>query len=220
VLPRGSAGCTLPFSPQYTLPPRLKGRPSVSAFFFDTRHGPSSVRWVCCFVPTASMAASSRVLVVLGLVLASMASLAAARPGELPPLISLINVRATTIAIDDSISLTVNASVVENGDFVTVSWSGVPDPSDGDWVGVYSPSTTDMTNHYPIKFQVCSTLLLCVVTAGAFHRVGGLDGALLVLGLLLEVIVTWRVSLVLLFSLPTTQLATEPPEAVRSSSRC
>ena len=61
---------------------------------------------------------------------------AVARPGELPMLLPLINVRATTIDIDAGISLSVTPDKVTNGDFVTVTWSGVTSPSAGDWIGM------------------------------------------------------------------------------------
>ena len=82
--------------------------------------------------------------------------LATARPGELPTLLALINVRATTMELDDGIVLSVTPDQVSNGDYVTVTWSGVTNPINGDWVGVYSPSTTNIMEHYPIKFKVCS----------------------------------------------------------------
>lgn len=68
--------------------------------------------------------------------------------------VHFINVEATTLGFEPAIQMQVSAKTVTNGEFVTVSWSGVSAPSDGDWVGVYSPSTTDMLTHVPIKFQV------------------------------------------------------------------
>ena len=90
---------------------------------------------------------------VVAAVLVCHLAVVAARPGEMPTLISLINVPATTMELDSAITLTPSATTVTNGEFITVSWSGVSDPSNGDWIGVYSPSTTNVMEHYPIKFQ-------------------------------------------------------------------
>ena len=54
-----------------------------------------------------------------------------------------------------------NTSILEHtGEWVNVSWSGVPTPGDEDWVGVYSPpvngNTVDPAAHAPVKYQVCT----------------------------------------------------------------
>ena len=59
-----------------------------------------------------------------------------------------------------------NTSVLEHtGEWVNVSWSGVPTPGDEDWVGVYSPpvngNTVDPAAHAPVKYQVCTLKALC-----------------------------------------------------------
>lgn len=106
------------------------------------------------------MACSNRkpcvAIIMMAAMLACFAGVANARPGEMPTLLPLINVPATTIQLEDGITVTVTPDRVKNGDFVTVSWSGVTSPSDGDWIGVYSPSTTNMLKHFPIKFQFCN----------------------------------------------------------------
>ena len=98
---------------------------------------------------------------VVAAVLVCHLAVVAARPGEMPTLISLINVPATTMELDSAITLTPSATTVTNGEFITVSWSGVSDPSNGDWIGVYSPSTTNVMEHYPIKFQVPCMAAAC-----------------------------------------------------------
>ena len=56
------------------------------------------------------------------------------------------------------IILTVNVTLLnQSGDWLTVSWEGVPHPSDSDWIGVYSPPSNggiDPKKHAPIKYQV------------------------------------------------------------------
>ena len=47
-----------------------------------------------------------------------------------------------------------------DGGWVKVTWGYVDDPSDNDWVGVYSPPTDDgyrinPSEHAPIKLLVC-----------------------------------------------------------------
>lgn len=70
-----------------------------------------------------------------------------------PSMLSMINVAAVTHKPDPAVRISCSTSRVTNGEFVTVEWSGVSDPSEGDWIGVYSPSTVDMSLHVPIKFQ-------------------------------------------------------------------
>lgn len=57
-----------------------------------------------------------------------------------------------------SVSLKVNTTVVvKSGDWVTLSWDGVPNPSDQDWIGVYltaGDGKINTTNHAPVKYQV------------------------------------------------------------------
>ena len=62
---------------------------------------------------------------------------------------------------DSSIEITVNTTLLkQSGDWVNVSWTGVPDPSHDDWIGVYSPpvngSSIDPQAHAPVKYQVSS----------------------------------------------------------------
>ena len=61
---------------------------------------------------------------------------------------------------DGYIKLRVTPQYIEqSGNWVTVKWSGVSNPSDADWIGVYSPPVDDSypidpVNHAPIKYQV------------------------------------------------------------------
>ena len=61
---------------------------------------------------------------------------------------------------DGYIRLRVTPQYIEqSGNWVTVKWSGVNNPSDADWIGVYSPPNDnsypiDPVNHAPIKYQV------------------------------------------------------------------
>lgn len=57
-----------------------------------------------------------------------------------------------------NLTLTVNTtSLAHSGDWVTVTWRNVHNPTSSDWIGVYLPTvsgTIDAKNHAPIKFQV------------------------------------------------------------------
>lgn len=68
----------------------------------------------------------------LGIILlAQFVSLASAHP---PNVLSRIQVDATTEALDAAVTLTAAPSVIENGGWVNVSFSGVKSPSKDDWV--------------------------------------------------------------------------------------
>ena len=58
-----------------------------------------------------------------------------------------------------TISFHLNTTLLSHsGDWVTVTWENVDNPSPEDWIGVYSPpvsGTVDAKHHAPIKFQVC-----------------------------------------------------------------
>ena len=57
------------------------------------------------------------------------------------------------------VSFNINTTLLtHSGDWVTVTWANVDNPSPEDWIGVYSPpvsGTIDAKHHAPIKFQVC-----------------------------------------------------------------
>ena len=57
-----------------------------------------------------------------------------------------------------NLTLTVNTtSLAHSGDWVTVTWRNVHNPTSSNWIGVYLPTvsgTIDARNHAPIKFQV------------------------------------------------------------------
>ena len=57
-----------------------------------------------------------------------------------------------------TISFHLNTTLLtHSGDWVTVTWENVDNPSPEDWIGVYSPpvsGTVDARNHAPIKWQV------------------------------------------------------------------
>ena len=62
------------------------------------------------------------------------------------------------ISADNDISFHLNTTLLaHSGDWVTVTWANVDNPSPEDWIGIYSPpvnGTVDAINHAPIKFQV------------------------------------------------------------------
>ena len=62
------------------------------------------------------------------------------------------------ILADNDISFHLNTTLLaHSGDWVTVTWANVDNPSPEDWIGIYSPpvnGTVDAKNHVPIKFQV------------------------------------------------------------------
>jgi len=65
-----------------------------------------------------------------------------------------IKTQSAVHAPDAGISISVSPNVIEENDgWVVVSFSGVPQPADTDWIGVYSPSNVDHTKTAPIKFQ-------------------------------------------------------------------
>ena len=74
------------------------------------------------------------------------------------PLNSLRHDRARR-NIDDSVLLKVSKTTLKGPghDWVNVTWSGVQNPSIGDWIGVYSPpvngSNIDHSLHAPVKYQ-------------------------------------------------------------------
>ena len=57
-----------------------------------------------------------------------------------------------------NLTLSINTtSLAHSGDWVTVTWRNVHNPTSSDWIGVYLPTvrgTIDARNHAPIKFQV------------------------------------------------------------------
>ena len=59
---------------------------------------------------------------------------------------------------DASIGISVSPALLSHsGEWVTVSWSGVSQPSAGDWIGIFSPPTNgsiDPVQHAPYKYQV------------------------------------------------------------------
>lgn len=59
---------------------------------------------------------------------------------------------------DSSITMNVYPTTLSgSGGWVKVTWSYVDDPSDDDWVGVYSPDDgngVDPSEHAPIKLRV------------------------------------------------------------------
>lgn len=66
----------------------------------------------------------------------------------------------TTVHADSSITVNVYPTNLSgSGGWVKVTWSYVDDPSDSDWIGVYSPPTDDYykidpSEHAPIKLKV------------------------------------------------------------------
>ena len=74
------------------------------------------------------------------------------------PLNSLRHDRAKR-NIDDTVLLKVSQATLKGPghDWVNVTWSGVQNPSIGDWIGVYSPpvngSNIDHSLHAPVKYQ-------------------------------------------------------------------
>lgn len=56
-------------------------------------------------------------------------------------------------------------SLSQSGEWVKVSWNHVQNPSNTDWVGVYSPPLNDVyrinpAEHAPVKLQVCAYSML------------------------------------------------------------
>ena len=70
------------------------------------------------------------------------------------PVLAQIGVRNTTVHIDQSVMLAVSPKLLQTSQqWVTVSWEGVQNPSDGDWVGIYSPPVHDASSITPVKFM-------------------------------------------------------------------
>jgi len=71
--------------------------------------------------------------------------------------LSLIKPNSITVKINKDIQLTAEPSLLQqSGEWVTVTFSKVPSPSNEDWIGVYSPSKVDISKHAPVKYQFCN----------------------------------------------------------------
>ena len=73
-----------------------------------------------------------------------------------PPILSRINVHAIKYARSDLANISVSPTTIANGDYVVVSY-GSSTPQVDDWVAAYSPSSVDITQSAPIKYQFANT---------------------------------------------------------------
>jgi hypothetical protein len=70
-----------------------------------------------------------------------------------------LNYERATVKLDPSVKLTTSRSVLQNsGDWLTLTWKGVRDPSFSDWIALYpsimGDATINPTKQAPVKFQV------------------------------------------------------------------
>ena len=79
---------------------------------------------------------------------------------------------------DPSVVVSVSPNKLnQSGDWVTVQWEGVSDPSSDDWIGVYAPPHGESVNPSkiaPVKFQVLNYIILdlsCMLPLSAFFFV-------------------------------------------------
>ena len=79
---------------------------------------------------------------------------------------------------DPSVVVSVSPNKLnKSGDWVTVQWEGVSDPSSDDWIGVYAPpngESVDPSKIAPVKFQVLNYIILdpsCMLPLSAFFFV-------------------------------------------------
>jgi hypothetical protein len=69
-----------------------------------------------------------------------------------------INVSATRILLEDQIVLDVNSTTLEHsGQWFTVTWSNVPNPSFADWIALMVPAGADMSTTAPAKYKVAAS---------------------------------------------------------------
>lgn len=65
---------------------------------------------------------------------------------------------------DPSVVVSVSPNKLnQSGDWVTVQWEGVSDPSSDDWIGIYAPpngESVDPSKIAPVKFQVLNYIIL------------------------------------------------------------
>jgi len=67
-------------------------------------------------------------------------------------ILSKVNVPQIKIALESSVSIEASPSLLNrSGEWVHVVFSGIPDPDEGDWIGVYSPP--GRVQNAPIKFK-------------------------------------------------------------------
>ena len=72
-----------------------------------------------------------------------------------PPVHRLHHIQVNDIQTSTSngISLAASPSTVNNGDYVTVSFSGITDPAPTDWVALYLTSDTNISAVAPVKYS-------------------------------------------------------------------
>ena len=70
--------------------------------------------------------------------------------------LSYINIKAARVLADaKSGSISAAPTKIQNGGTVNVSFSS-SSPDSGDWIGVYSPSTANISGTAPVKYQLAS----------------------------------------------------------------
>lgn len=78
--------------------------------------------------------------------------------GHGAPRASLVHVENIVSEPDMSLSLAVSPKVLQTSlEWVTVSWENVSNPDKGDWIGIYSPPTADVSSIAPVKYQLASS---------------------------------------------------------------
>jgi len=72
---------------------------------------------------------------------------------------SLANIQIQNVQLNLDGNITLSASpkiLTAPSEWVTVSWSGVREPTDQDWIGVFSPGDIDISRTAPVKYQFTS----------------------------------------------------------------
>jgi hypothetical protein len=73
--------------------------------------------------------------------------------------LELIKLHAASQALESSIVLQLNSTVLEAGhshQWFELTWSGVQQPSYADWLGLIVPAGADITKTAPAKYQIAA----------------------------------------------------------------
>ena len=93
---------------------------------------------------------------LIGTVLAQLAH-HAVRAGDVPEMhnaLEKFNIRNLQHALHTGLHLSANVTELQHsGDWIDVSWQGVQDPQDDDYVALYAPADANVYKTSPVKYQ-------------------------------------------------------------------
>jgi hypothetical protein len=105
---------------------------------------------------------------IKALLLFALALVASSQPYEHPFTEFAKRVPAMAEMVDPTISINVNiTSFNVNGEYVNVSWSGIPNPSGNDVIALYSPASADVKKKIPVQIMNASYTTPSYVRSGS-----------------------------------------------------